>query len=466
MNRHGLALGLAGLVVTTMSSCSFILAFEECSVSEHCPNEGDLCIDNTCVAATDALTEVSEPIASDTTWTADNAYRLTDIIYVEPGATLEIEAGTRIFGEQGAALVVQRGGRLIAQGSQLAPIVFTSAQPVGSRARGDWGGVALLGDAPINPDVANLEGLLDESRSGFGGTDPDGSCGVLQYVRIEFAGFAIGTGNELNGLTLGGCGRGTLLDYVQVHLGDDDGVEVFGGTVNLQHMVITRAQDDSLDWDFGWTGAAQFVAIQQDSEGDNGFEASNNEDDHDATPRSAPQLWNVTLIGSTGRPRGMKLKEGTGASINNTIVYGHSNFAIDIEDAATVAQLTTTTGELELHGVMFDEIGAGGDRYFPDLTDEPTGSDEDNDDGFDESEYLLGLIPPTGTLTFNVSPGLETPFNLTSPGWVPQGNAVIDAAVAPPSNLFDGFDPAAAYVGAFSPATIPWTDGWTDYPEN
>ncbi|HAJ43650.1 MAG TPA: hypothetical protein DCM00_13520, partial [Alcanivorax sp.] len=196
-----------------------------------------------------------------------------------------------------SALVITRGASLHAAGNADMPIVFTSGQPQGTRAPGDWGGVVLLGSAPVNQADAHIEGVpANDTRGSFGGDDADGSCGVLEYARIEFAGFEVYANNELNGLTMGGCGSGTIIRHVQVHRSLDDGVEMFGGTADLRHVLITGAGDDSLDWDWGWRGRVQFLIAQQHpNSGDNAFEADNNGNQHDAEPMSEPVMYNVTL---------------------------------------------------------------------------------------------------------------------------------------------------------------------------
>ncbi len=406
------------------------------------------------------------PITEDTTWEAPNTYVLDAVVYVQAGVTLTIRSGTQIRGREGSALVAESGATLIARGTEFDPIVFTSDKPERSRLAGDWGGVALLGRAPVNVAGAVLEGVNDADRVGFGGDDPTWSCGVLEYVRIEFAGFAIKQDEELNGLTLAGCGSGTLVSHVQVHYGLDDGIEMFGGTVNLRNVVVTRAQDDSIDWDLGWVGAAQFVVAQQDPEGDNGFEGSNNGDDADAMPRSAPRFYNVTLVGpgSTGSQRAMTLKEGTAGTMQNVVMIGHPLEGIDIKDAATVARLEA--GDLVVSNAMMFDMGPDGVHYFPSVEDETeqmVGDERDDDDGFDEAAYFAALP----TLVFGVDPGLPSPFDLELPGWVPLGDAPLQAGGPPGGAPFDGFDELAEYAGAFKPATAaPWTANWTRFPRD
>ena len=169
-------------------------------------------------------------------------------MYVEDGATLTIEPGTIIKGEKSSkgSLIVKRGGKIIANGTVDKPIVFTSNQAKGSRAAGDWGGLVLLGKAPVNKTPAVIEG---ENLTQFGGTDAADNSGSLKYVRIEFAGIAFETDKEINGLTFGGVGSGTTIDYVQVSHSGDDSYEWFGGTVNAKHLIAFRGLDDDFDTD-------------------------------------------------------------------------------------------------------------------------------------------------------------------------------------------------------------------------
>ena len=193
--------------------------------------------------------------------------------FITNGATLTVEAGTTILGGEGSALVATQDGKLVTNGTVEAPVVFTSINAVSPnpRSAGDWGGVVLLGNAPINVvggtnliegiDVSNPD--VPDNGSRYGGDEADYDCGSLSYTRVEFAGFELTEGNELNGLTLGGCGTATTLNYVQVHEGLDDGIEIFGGAPNLKHIVLSHIEDDSLDWDQGFQGKIQFMLVQQ-----------------------------------------------------------------------------------------------------------------------------------------------------------------------------------------------------------
>ena len=401
---------------------------------------------------------VGGEITESTTWRSGRTYVLDDMVYVTDGATLTIERGARVLGESGSALVITRSANIQAHGTRTEPIVFTSSRPPGERARGDWGGLVLLGDSPVNDADPHVEGIPGgDPRGDFGGADAAGSCGVLKYSRIEFAGHEIAANIELNGLTLGGCGNATVVRHVQVHMGLDDGIEIFGGSVNLDHIVLTREKDDSLDWDRGWRGNAQFVVIQQEADaGDNGFEADNNVADHDAQPRSEPTIANVTMVGSRSKgasQRAMTLRRGTAGDLRNIIVTGFPAELVDLRDRGTAAMVAA--GRLRFSGVIADRIGPGGDRY-----EEPENGERDDDGGFDEAGFLRSSAVRLGT-----DPGLpEAAFDLRAPRFVPAaGSPAAHGAAELPQGEF--WDEGARYIGALEPgATSSWLDGWTAFP--
>lgn len=402
---------------------------------------------------------VSGEITESTTWSNDHTYVLEDMVHVTDGATLTIERGTRVLGEPGSALIVTRAGDLQAQGTQTQPVVFTSAQPAGERARGDWGGVVLLGEAPVNTADPHIEGIpLDDDRGDFGGDDPDSSCGVMKYARVEFAGHEVAANVELNGLTLGGCGRATIVRNVQIHMGLDDGIEMFGGTVNLERLVVTRAADDSMDWDLGWRGNVQFAVLQQEGQvGDHAIEADNNGDDHDAQPRSRPTLSNVTFVGSreTGASqRAILLREGTGIDLRNAIITGFPAEMLDVRNEATAS--LADDGHLRMAGLIAHDIGRTNQTWAA-----AESSEGDDDGGFDEAEFLRSSTK----VRLGTNPGLpDAAFDLQQPRFVPHmGSPALARSVAIPDGEF--WDAGAHFVGAFEPGTRQtWVDGWTAYP--
>ena len=207
-------------------------------------------------------------ITENTTLTYPNTYTLKGFVYVPDGVTLTIEPGVVIKGDKATqgTLIVERGGKIMAQGTADRPIVFTSSQAPGQRKPGDWGGIILLGKAPNNLGEQTIEGGV---RSKHGGNDPADNSGVLSYVRVEYPGIEYSTDNEINGVTFGSVGSGTKVDHVQVVYSGDDSFEWFGGTMNADHLVAYGTWDDDFDTDNGFSGRIQFaVAIRDAQYGD------------------------------------------------------------------------------------------------------------------------------------------------------------------------------------------------------
>lgn len=402
---------------------------------------------------------VSGSLQGDQHWSADKTWLLEGIVYLESGSRLSIEAGSVVKGAPGSALIVTRDASLVARGTVEAPVVFTSARPEGQRQAGDWGGVVLLGNAPVNQRRAQIEGVpRSDERGSFGGSQADSSCGVLTYTRIEFAGYEVYANNELNGLTLGGCGRGTIIRHVQIHRALDDGIEVFGGNVDMRHILVTGAGDDSLDWDMGWRGRVQFMQlVQYPGIGDNAIEADNLVSRFDAQPVSEPQIYNATLLSSRSREkyqRAITLRRGSGGHFRNMIISGFSREAIDIKDVATVARLDS--GQLSFSKLLISDMGATGQEYFP-----HEAGDSDDDGGFNEEAFISTrtLLGENLQLQFASSDLLNPSFTI--------------AAASPASYHFDTppqeefWDEGVDYSGAVRPGVTPnWMDGWTAYPIN
>ena len=277
---------------------------------------------------------------------ADTAYTINGIVTVEDGGELHIPPGTHLYGSteiQPSALIVRIGGKLFSEGTEDAPVVFTSANPPEERLKGDWGGVVLNGASLCNFPAGECVG---EGSSGeYGGDNRADDSGVVTYTRIEYAGYEISFGNELNALTMNGVGNGTTIHHVQTHAGSDDGFEWFGGTVNTKYLLATDISDDSFDYSTGFQGMGQFWLAQQDpNDGDNGFEVDGNEDDYNATPYTLPLLANITLIGKgvdgAGGTEGesvdgLRLRRGTGGIIANALIIGFGDDGLDIDNGET-----------------------------------------------------------------------------------------------------------------------------------
>jgi hypothetical protein len=391
------------------------------------------------------------------TWVNSNYYVLRGAVFVREGATLTIQAGTTVIGETGSvgALVVSRGGRIIAIGTPEQPIVFTGDQAPGTRNRGDWGGLIINGYAPINQGGGENEGEADTGI--YGGTDPNDNSGVLRYVRVEFAGALFSPDNEMNGIALQGVGRGTTMDHVQVHMNKDDGIEFFGGTADVKYAVVSNAADDSLDWTFGWIGRAQFVAIhQRGDDGDRGIEADNNEFGNNLEPRSNPQIYNLTMCGDpfvgAESTVATTLRRGTALTLRNFLITGFKTQGLTMEtsNSDTLNQVNNGT----------TQIGAGVVWGMP----TPVASAL-------APFVASGRFPDVRSSTVN-NPGFAglsaDCFNHASPNFQPTSIATLAggqmAPIQPPN---DGFFEAVTFIGAVPPAPEPdWTQGWTSYPAN
>jgi hypothetical protein len=430
---------------------------------------------------------VTGNITTNTTWTKNNIYELVDEVVVTGGATLTIEAGTLVEGRQGtfaggvssdgSALYIARDGKINAVGTALEPIVFTCK---GTKFKGCWGGVSILGSAsqnrgtatsPIIAGRAATGGCVEAASEGrtaklYGGCNDDDNSGTLQYARIEYAGFRFTATNELNGLALYGVGRGTTLSHIQVHAGLDDGIEFFGGTVNAKYIYLTANSDDSFDFTESFTGNVQFVVVQQDSlDSDKGLEMDNNSTaPNTQTPISAPKLYNFTVVGKqfvsstsgaagNNAVGGLHVRVGALPKMFNFIVQNFP-FAIDIDDAATCTGFNTSAG-LQISHSIFTQNG----RLDNSDTSDPAGC------GATEVEALNAA----GTNLFPASSPLLSPLNVVVPDFRPAfGTAT--GGIAPPASPVGApagfFDVTATYVGAVKPATatrneVPWYAGWT-----
>jgi len=291
-------------------------------------------------------------IDKDTVLRAGNNYILSGIVYMVNNATMKVEPGVTVKGDyQGAnvaALVIARGSKIVADGTQDNPIVFTSNSPVPRS--GDWGGIVLCGKASVNSTFTGtgggagtlqVEGGIDnafgDGIAGGGATpNDDDSSGVLRYVRIEYAGYAYQPDKEINSLTMAAVGRKTVIDYVQVTYAKDDAFEWFGGTVNCSHLITYKTQDDDFDTDNGYSGTVQFgIALRDSTIADisrsEAFESDNDASGSINTPQTKPVFTNMTVIGpratlaNSGNSlylTAAQLRRNTGTSIFNSIFLG------------------------------------------------------------------------------------------------------------------------------------------------
>lgn len=410
------------------------------------------------------LVTIDQPINASTTWTAGNRYLIKGFVEVELGATLTIEPGTVIFGDKATkgTLIINRGAQLIAEGTAASPIVFTSHEPAGSRAPGDWGGIILCGRAPIN--LPGGTGVVEGGvEAVFGGTDAADNSGTLRYVRIEFPGIAFQENNEINGLTLAGVGSGTTIDHIQVSYSGDDSFEWFGGAVGCKRMISFGGLDDDFDMDNGFSGKLQFgLALrdvdQADQSGSNGLEHDNDASGSTATPFTTPIITNVSILGplatSTGTPNGnykrsAHLRRNTHTNVYNSVFAG---FPTGLLIDGTAAEANATNNDL----VFRSSVIAGMTSNFA----VASGSTWDIATWFATSGWNNTTYTNSSDLL------LAVPLDLTNPDLLPnEGSPLLSGADFTWGPLADGFFEQVPYRGAFG--LEDWTSGWANWdPQN
>ncbi len=329
------------------------------------------------------ITVTDGDISGDVVWTGDNTYVLDGFVFVGPGETLTIGAGTVVKGmpgqaENASALIVARGGKIYAEGTPTNPIIFTAEaddvtdpNDLPLDARGLWGGVIILGNAGLNssPGESAIEGIpTNEPRGIYGGSDDDDDSGVFRYVSIRYGGSDIGSGNEINGLTMGGVGRGTTIEYVEVFNNEDDGFEWFGGTVNTRYLVSAFNGDDAFDYDEGFRGNGQFwFAVQSEDDGNRGCECDGGTDPEDGTPYAVPTLANLTFIGSgassanADNDYAIILRDNAGGKWYNSVFHDFVGTAVEIEDLASGqdSRARLDEGDIVFQNNLFGTFGAG-----------------------------------------------------------------------------------------------------------
>ena len=316
------------------------------------------------VATAQNLVNAPNSITGDVTWTADNTYILDGHVFVENGATLAIEAGTVVKGKpnpgaNASALIVTRGGKIYANGTASDPIVFTAESDdvndpndLPLDARGLWGGVIILGKASLNstPGETAIEGVPVTEGRGLYGCDPAGTgskiacddeddSGVFRYVSIRYGGSDIGAGNEINGLTMGGVGSGTTIEFVEVFNNKDDGFEWFGGTANTRYLISAFNGDDAMDYDEGFRGKGQFWFVVQAADvGGRAGEHDGGTKPEDGKPYAVPVISNATYIGSGANSTNdenddaLEMRDNAGGKYYNSIFHDFHGGAVDIED--------------------------------------------------------------------------------------------------------------------------------------
>ena len=407
------------------------------------------------------LITVDGDISSDVAWTSNNTYYLNSQAFVKDGVTLTIEAGTEILGRYDAnysadnpapCLVVEQGGKIIAQGTAEAPITFRSeldaTDPNYGNGRGLWGGLIINGYAPIANDggTANVEGLTGVP---YGGTDPDDNSGVLRYVRVWNGGSSIAPDNEINGITLAGVGRGTTVEYCEVGLNLDDGFEMFGGTVDLKYCSVIAVGDDAFDTDAGYQGRGQFLLVVRADDSDKGHEMdSKTNGDLDSQPRSHPHFANVTVISSVAHGEdALRLREGTGGDFRNYIIHGANDGVRNDDNGSEL--VTQDLAAAQAHGHP-DYLYISGSIVMNGLADVPWDDFDEDTDGSWTGTYVMESAGLAYTVDAN---GLPASLDVTPPM---NGVAYQDVDTV----IEDEFFVQTDYKGAFS-SDENWLDGWS-----
>jgi hypothetical protein len=428
---------------------------------------------------------ISGEITQSRTLTNDTQWNLSGVVYVKNGAVLTIQPGTFIFGQPGtppntSVLVVTRAATIEAHGTAARPITLTSSQPFGQRTRGDWGGLVVLGRAPVNlaaggqfnnPTAGEgyIEGLQTTPDGLYGGNDPTHYCGTLTYVRSEFAGAILSEANEVNSITFGGCGTRTVAHHLQAKYGRDDAFEWFGGTMNASYPVGGLGADDCLDFQLGFTGKVQYAVCYQspDANGARGMEGDNSEFNNLAEPFSNPTFFNVTMIGidatatEDNPANGMHLRRGARGSFNNIVLSRWRGPAVLLNDINTQTQ--ATNGNLKMNGILLwhnrldTSLGGPSNSLAGNIAAATNPSAAQN---FTLS-FLQGT-PVGGAQNIVVAdPLLARPLEYSDPDWTGLfGSPIFRTGwVQPPD---DGvFDQSPRFIGAFG--DIDWTAGWANF---
>lgn len=434
-------------------------------------------------------------ILTDLTLIPGNIYQLNSrmdvgVSVLEAGggdpAVLNVLPGVTVYASNpNAYLVVQHGSRIVADGTASQPIIFTSAadldyddelglaiqrpafrgradQDTNGTARGEWGGIVINGLATTNNPTRVGEGSTGVSGTNQirGGTNDDDSSGTLRYVQVRYAGFDVGvaTGgapgtNELNGVAFQAVGRGTLVDYLQIHQGYDDAIEMFGGTVNIRHLVVTGTSDDAIDWTDGWRGNLQYAIVVHNGNNptaDGTIEADNLAGANETTPRSNPVLSNITAIGTnqtgvTGGGGRALFRDGTAGRLLNTVLAGPVRTdGLDIDGTSSYAQTVTTPANLLFRSLLISTPKALATDADDTTLAAVFGADPNN--RIDTNSTLIPAV--TGGIAYinGATENAVPVFSVTG-----LGTGAIGGLTTPPS------------IGAVQNTASNWTLGWTEF---
>lgn len=417
-------------------------------------------------------------------------YTLKGWIYIANGAQLTLEPGTVIKGDKTskAAIIVERGGKLLAQGTATSPIVFTSNQPAGNRKPGDWGGIILCGKAKNNQREMQIEG---GPRTKHGGNDDTDNSGILSYVRIEFAGYPFQRDKEINALTLASVGSGTQIDHIQVSYSNDDAYEWFGGKVDCRYLISYKSWDDDFDTDNGYSGRVQFGYVERDARIadtslSNAFESDNSADGGSVVPFTAPTFSNITVVGpriqadfvnTTGYITGGNANPNNGSALgkfqsalhirrnsqlncHNSVFIGYPvGLILDNQKGDTQGAASKQMMALQnLWMVNVETLGCDANKLFADVL--VTGYDEKSQPIKDESQKSFS------TTFFNAQTGNKAVGEFSSlmldSRYMPTATSPLTRAAAFTHSGLTTWFTRVDYIGAFGVADN-WMNGWTNF---
>ncbi|RLD43797.1 MAG: hypothetical protein DRI88_10450 [Bacteroidetes bacterium] len=409
------------------------------------------------------------------TFTRDKIWILSNLVFVNQGQTITIEAGTIIKGKPGqgenaSALIVARGAKIQAEGTVNKPIIFTAEADdlhgsVSKTAKGLWGGVIILGAARMNtvPDKMNIEGIpTTEPRGEYGGSNDEDNSGVFKYVSIRHGGTNIGADNEINGLTLGAVGNKTVIEHIEVFANNDDGYEWFGGTVKTKYLISAYCKDDAFDWDQGYRGEGQFwLAVQDPDDGDRLGELDGADDPENGTPLGGGTVYNATFVGR-GADAGKKTltfrANGGGTFYNSIFVNQAKGVDIELKEnlKASSSWKRFKNGELKIeNNIFFDIADNTAENVFKVSVKDGVSSNDSIQAVQEWADYIT-----TANNTVDTDPGITYPatgsFNPIPTGDV-SGNLHYY-----PSDFFM----QVSYKGAFDPNAANWAKAWTLLFEN
>jgi hypothetical protein len=416
-------------------------------------------------------------IDKDTTLRAANSYTLSGLVYITNGATITIEPGTVIKGQYTdpvGGLVITRGAKIMAKGTVDKPIVFTSASAT-PRA-GDWAGIVILGKARTNASfngqtgVGEIEGGINDAAGNglYGGTEDNDNSGVLQYVRIEYAGYAFLPDKEINSLTMGGVGSGTTIDHIQVSYAKDDAYEWFGGTVNLKYLIAYKTTDDDFDTDNGYSGKVQFGLVVRDSSIADISKSEAMESDNDAngstnTPKTSAVFSNLTLIGpkATSNNKGnsnflaaVQIRRNSSISIFNSVILGWPIGVLIDDTKGSATSLNVKDSSIRIRNTIIAgcEVAV---KYAGTTAGE---SDASVQSWFGNAFYA------NSTLTTVDDARFVGPFNYNNPDYTPFGTSPAVSGAKFTDPLLAGMS-QVTFRGAIANAgaDATWWKGWTRF---